>query len=218
VPVKKKNGKWRMCIDFTDLNKACPKDDFPLPRIDKIVDDVANSQLMSLLDYFSGYHQIWMRAEDEEKTSFITPFGTYCFVRMPEGLKNAGQSFSRMTSKVLEPQLKRNILAYVDNIIVISEARQDHISDLAETFAKLRKANLSLNPKKCVFGVHKGKVLGCLVSTKGIEANPDKITALCNMEEPESVRDVQKLTGRIAALNRFIPRSADRSLPFFKVL
>ena len=207
-----------MCIDFTDLNKACPKDDFPLPRIDKIVDNAANSQLMSLLDCFSGYHQIWMRSEDEEKTSFITPFGTYCFVRMPEGLKNAGQSFSRMTSKVLEPQLKRNILAYVDDIVVISTARQDHISDLAETFANLRKANLSLNPEKCVFGVHKGKVLGCLVSTKGIEANPDKIAALCNMEEPKSIRDVQKLTGRIAALNRFIPLSADRSLPLFKVL
>ena len=207
-----------MCIDFTDLNKAYPKDNFPLPRIDKIVDDAANSQLMSLLDCFSGYHQIWMRTEDEDKTSFITPFGTYCFVRMPEGLKNAGQSFSRMTSKVLEPQLKRNILAYIDDIVVISAARQDHILDLAETFANLRKANLSLNPKKCVFGVHKGNVLGCLVSTKGIEANPDKIAALCNMEEPESIRDVQKLTGRIAAQNRFIPRSADRSLPFFKVL
>ena len=207
-----------MCIDFTDLNKACPKDDFPLPRIDKIVDDAANSQLMSLLDCFSGYHQIWMRIEDEEKTSFITPFGTYCFVRMPEGLKNAGQSFSRMTSKVLEPQLKRNILAYVDDIVVISAARRDHISDLAETFANLRKTNLSLNPKKCVFVVHRGKILGCLVSTKGIETNPDKIAALCNMEEPQSIRDVQKLTGRIGALNRFIPRSADRSLPFFKVL
>ena len=198
-----------MCIDFTDLNKACPKDDFSLPRIDKIVDDAANSQLMSLLDCFSGYHQIWMRKKDEEKTSFITPFGTYCFVRMPEGLKNVGQSFSWMASRVLEPQLKRNILAYVDDIVVISAARRDHISDLAETFANLRKANLSLNPEKCVFGVHRGKILGCLVSIKGIKANPDNIAALCNMEEPESIRDVQKLTGRIAVLNRFIPRSAD---------
>jgi len=218
VPVKKKNGKWRMCIDFTDLNKACPKDDFPLPRIDKVVDDASNSQLMSLLDCFSGYHQIWMNREDEEKTSFTTPFGTYCFVRMPEGLKNAGQSFSRMSSKVLGHQLRKNVLTYVDDIVVTSTERKKHVADLAETFASLRRANLSLNPEKCVFGIDKGKVLGCLVSTKGIEANPDKVKALQSMEEPQSVRDVQKLTGRIAALNRFIPRSADRSSPFFKTL
>ena len=198
-----------MCINFTDLNKACPKDDFPLPRIDRVVDDAANIQLMSLLDCFSGYHQIWMRKEDEEKTSFITPFGTYCFVRMPEGLKNAGQSFSRMSSMVLEHQLRRNVMAYVDDIVVTSSIRSNHVADLAETFASLRKAGLSLNPNKCIFGVHKGKVLGCLVSTKGIEANPDKVKALWNMEESKSIRDVQKLTGRIAALNRFIPRSAD---------
>ena len=98
-----------------------------------------------------------MRKKDEEKISFITPFGTYCYVRMPEGLKNAGQSFSRMTSKVLESQLKRNILAYVDDIVVISAACRDHISDLAETFANIWKANLSLNPEKCVFGVYRGK-------------------------------------------------------------
>jgi len=159
-----------------------------------------------------------MRKEDEEKTSFITPFGTYCFVRMPEGLKNAGQSFSRMSSVVLEHQIRRNVLAYVDDIVVISSIRSNHVADLAETFASLRKSGLSLNPNKCIFGVHKGKVVGCLVSTKGIEANPDKVKALWNMEEPRSIRDVQKLTGRIAALNRFIPRSADRSLPFFKFL
>ena len=104
VLVKKKNGKWRMCIDFTDLNKACPKDDFPLPRIARVVDDVAESQLMFILDCFSGYHQIWIRKEYEEKTSFITPFGTYRFVKMPKGLKNVGRSFSRM-SEVLGSQL-----------------------------------------------------------------------------------------------------------------
>jgi hypothetical protein len=120
VPVKKKNKKWHMWIDFTDLNKACPKDDYLLPRIDRVVDDAANNQVMSLLDCFFGYHQIWMRKEDEEKTSLITSFGTYCFVRMPEGLKNAGHSFSRMSSVVLDPQLRRNVLAYMDDIVVTS--------------------------------------------------------------------------------------------------
>jgi hypothetical protein len=145
-----------------------------------------------------------VRKEDEAKTSFVTPFGTYCFVRMPEGLKNASYTVSRMIAIVLHPQLRRNILAYVDDIIVKSVQRDDHISDLQETFANPRAANLNLNPEKCVFGIHKGKVLGCLVSTKGIEANPDKIKALVEMQDPVSVKDVQKLTGRVPALNRFI--------------
>jgi hypothetical protein len=218
VPVKKKNGKWRMCVDFTNLNKACKKDDFPLERVDKIVDDAANSDMLSLLDMFSRYHQIRVHKGDEEKTSFITPFGTFCFVRMPEGLKNAGCTFSRMIAIVLHQQIRRNILAYVDDIVVKSVKRKDHISDLAETFANMRAANLKLNPEKCVFGIHKGKVLGCLVSTKGIEANPDKIKALVEMQDPVSLKHVQKLTERVAALNRFIPRAAERSLPFFQVL
>jgi hypothetical protein len=149
VPVKKKNGKWRMCVDFTDLNKTCKKDDFPLERVDKIVDDAANSEMLSLLDMLSGYHQIRVRREDEEKMSFITPFGTFCFVRMPEGLKNAGCTFSRMIAIVLHPQLRRNILAYMDDIVVKSVQRRDHISDLVETFANLRAANRRLNPEKC---------------------------------------------------------------------
>jgi hypothetical protein len=98
-----------MCIDFTDLNKVCLKDEFPLLRIDSLVDTVATSELMSLLDCYSGYHQIWMK-EDEPKTSFITPSGTYCYLRMPEGLKNGGGSFSRMTSKVLSTQIGKNFL------------------------------------------------------------------------------------------------------------
>jgi hypothetical protein len=174
--------------------------------------------MLSLLDMLSVYHQIRVRREDEEKTRFITPFGTFCFVRMPEGMKKAGCTFSRMIAIVLHPQLRRNILAYVDDVVVKSVQRRDHISDLVETFANLGAADLRLNPEKCVFGIHKGKVLGCLVSTKGIEENPDKIKALIEMQDPVSVKDVQKLTRRVAAPNRFIPRAAKRSLPFFQVL
>jgi hypothetical protein len=173
--VKKANGKWRMCIDFTDLNKACPKDVFPLPRIDSLVDAAASLELMSLMECYSGYHQIWMKKEDEPKTSFITPSGTYCYLRMPEGLKNVGGSFSRMTAKVLHSQIGRNVLTYIDDIIVKSMKQENHIANLQETFANFRQAGLKLNPEKCVFRVKKGKFLGCLVSTKGIEANPSKI-------------------------------------------
>jgi hypothetical protein len=92
VMVPKKNGKWRMCIDFTNLNKACLKDDYPFPRIDTLMDAAAGSEMMSMLDCFFGYHQIWMMKYDEDKTSFTTPFGTYCFIRMPEGLRNTGRT------------------------------------------------------------------------------------------------------------------------------
>jgi hypothetical protein len=146
VMVKKANGKWRMCIDFTDLNKACPKDEFPLPRIDSLVDATTSSELMSLLDYYSRYHQIWMK-EDELKTSFITPSGTYCYLRMPERLKNAGGSFSRMTAKILHSQIGRNVLTYVDDIIVKITKQENHITDLQETFANFKQVGLKLNPE-----------------------------------------------------------------------
>jgi hypothetical protein len=102
VMVKKKNGKWRMCTNFTDQNKCCLKDDFPLLRIDKVVHSAAACETMALLDCFFGYHQIWLHKEDEEKTSFITPFGTYCYLRMPEGLKNAGPTLCRMMKAILK--------------------------------------------------------------------------------------------------------------------
>jgi hypothetical protein len=218
VMVQMKSGKWQMCIDFTSLNKACPKDNFPLPRIDKIVDSAAGCEVMSLLDCFSGYHQIYMKEEDKASTSFIMPFGMYCFIRMLEGLKNAGSTFSRLTKTVLESQVGRNIFTYVDDIVAASKNKEDHLADLAETFTNMRDARLRLNPEKCVFGVRQGKILGYLVSHHGIEANPTKIRAITNMTPPQSTRDVQRLTGRLAALNRFISKSKEQSLPFLKTL
>jgi hypothetical protein len=140
VMVQNKSGKWRMCIDFTSLNKACPKDNFPLPRIDKIVDSAAECEVMSLLDCFSGYHQMYMKEEDKANTSFITPFGTYCFIIMSEGLKNAGSTFSCLTKTVLESKVGRNIFTYLDDIVVASRNKEDHLADLAETFVNMRDA------------------------------------------------------------------------------
>ena len=121
--VRKLHGKWRLCIDFIDLNKACPKDPFPLPRIDQIVDSTSGCDFLSFLDAYSGYHQIFMSKEDEEKTSFITLCGTYCFVRMPFGLKSVGSTFARAVQIGFEPQLHRNIEAYMDDIVVMTKDR-----------------------------------------------------------------------------------------------
>jgi hypothetical protein len=123
-----------------------------------------------------------------------------------------------MTREVFKSQIGRNIQAYVDDLIAKSGERANHISDLAETFANMRRGGLKLNPEKCVFGVTNGKILGCLISAKRIEANLDKIKDINETEKPKTKKDIQKLNGRVAALNRFIYRSAERTLPFFRAL
>jgi hypothetical protein len=195
-----------------------PQGQLALPQINKIVDCIAGCEVLSLLDCFSGYHQIHMKEEDKASTGFITPFGTYCFVRMPEGLKKVGSTFSRLTKKILEHQVGRNVFTYVDDIVIASKSKDYHLSDLAETFANMREARLRLNLENCIFGVRQGKILGYLVSHRGIKANPTKIQAILDMAPPQSTKDIQWLTGRLAALNRFISRSTERSLPFLKTL
>ena len=126
------------------------KDPFPLPRIDQIVDSTAGCDLLSFLDAYSGYHQIFMTKEDEEKTTFITPCGMYCFLRMPFGLKSAGSTFGRAVQIGFEPQLHRNMEAYMDDIVVKTKDKATLVQDLEETFANLRKINLKLNPEVCL--------------------------------------------------------------------
>uniref|UniRef100_A0A2N9EZK9 Reverse transcriptase domain-containing protein n=1 Tax=Fagus sylvatica TaxID=28930 RepID=A0A2N9EZK9_FAGSY len=218
VMVKKSTGKWRMCVDFTDLNKACPKDSFPLPRIDQLVDSTAGHKLLTFMDAFSGYNQIVMDEDDKEKTSFITSRGLFCYKVMPFGLKNAGATYQRLMNRMFHDQIGRNVEVYVDDMLVKSKEEDDHLDDLKETFQKLRKYQMKLNPSKCAFGVYSGKFLGFMVSQRGIEANPDKIKAILEMQPPKNTKDVQRLTGRIAALNRFMSRSTDKCLPFFKTL
>uniref|UniRef100_A0A2N9FUY0 Uncharacterized protein n=1 Tax=Fagus sylvatica TaxID=28930 RepID=A0A2N9FUY0_FAGSY len=218
VMVKKSTGKWRMCVDFTDLNKACPKDSYPLPRIDQLVDSTARHKLLSFMDAFSGYNQIQMAEEDQEKTAFITSRGLFCYKVMPFGLKNAGATYQRLVNKMFHDQIGRNVEVYVDDMLVKSKKDDDHLADLKETFQALRRYNMKLNPAKCVFGVSSGKFLGFMVSQRGIEANPDKIKAILEMTPPKTVKEVQSLTGKAAALNRFVSRSTDKCLPFFKIL
>jgi hypothetical protein len=147
-------------MDFTSLNKACPKNPFPLPRIDQIVDSAAGCDLLCFLDAFTGYHQIKMAKEEEENTAFITPCWVYCYVCMPFGLKNAGATFQRLMRKALGAQMGWNTEAYIDDIIVNTREGCTLVKDLEEIFANLRKANIKLNPAKCAFWCTLGEATG----------------------------------------------------------
>lgn len=172
--VKKENGKWRMCIDFTDLNKACPKDNYPLLRIDLLMDSTAGHQLLSFIDAFSGYNQIRLDEADQEKTSFVTSQGLFCYKVMPFGLKNAGATYQRLVNKMFAQQIGRNVEVYVDDMLVKNARGLSHLDDLQETFDTLHLYDMKLNPSKCVFGVALGKFLSFMVSQRRVEANPDK--------------------------------------------
>ena len=173
VVVKKKSRKWRVCVDFTNLNKACPKDPFPMPWIDQLVDATAGHPWMSFLDAFQGYHQIPLALEDQEKTAFVTPTRNYHYKVMPFGLKNVGSTYQRMMTRMFEPQLGKNIEIYVDDMVVKCKVVSEHLGDLGNTFNVLRKHKMHLNASKCSFGMGSGKLLGYMVTHRRIEINPD---------------------------------------------
>jgi hypothetical protein len=218
VLVKKKGGKWRMCVDYTGLNKACPKVPYPLPRIDQIVDSTAGCKTLSFLDAYSGYHQIKMKESDQLVTSFITPFGMYCYTTMPFGLRNAGATYQRCMNHVFGEHIGRTVEAYVDDIVVKTRKASDLLSDLETTFKCLRAKVVKLNPEKCVFGVPQGMLLGFIVSERGIEANPDKIVAITNMGPIKDLKGVQRVMGCLAALSRFISRLGEKGIPLYHLL
>jgi hypothetical protein len=164
VLVKKKNGKWRMCVDYTSLNKACPKVLFPLPQIDQIVDSTAGCELICFLDAYSGYHQIKMKESDQLATSFITPFGMYCYITMSFGLRNVGATYQRCMQHVFGDHIGRTVEAYVDDIVVKTRKADNLVDDLHIAFGYLCANRVKLNPEKCVFGVPRGMLLGYIVS------------------------------------------------------
>ena len=146
-----------MCVDFTDLNKACPKDSFPLPRIDQLVESTAEHKLLTFMNAFSGYNQIKMAEEDQEKTAFITSQGLYCYKVMPFGLKNVGETYQRLVNRMFREQIGRNMEVYVDDMLVKSKEELTHLDHLKETFATFRRYHMKLNPSMCTFGVALGK-------------------------------------------------------------
>jgi hypothetical protein len=174
--------------------------------------------LLCFLDCYSGYHQITIKEEDQEKTAFITPFGAYCYTTMSFELKNAGTTYQRAIQACFKRQLNKNVEAYVDDVVVKTKNSSTLIDDLEQTFASLREYRWKLNPNKSVFGVPSGKLLGFIISHRSIKANLEKISAITSMKAPTCIKDVQKLIGCMAVLNRFISKLGEWGLPFFKLL
>ncbi|KAK8918566.1 hypothetical protein KSP39_PZI021170 [Platanthera zijinensis] len=159
-----------------------------------------------------------MHPPDCRDVSFITSDGCYNYKMMPFGLKNAGATYQRMMNQVFKEQKGRNLEVYVDDLLVKSKSITEHVADLAETFATLRKYKMRLNPAKCVFGVGRGKFLGHLLTPRGVEPNPDKVKAIMEMASPRDSKEVQRLTGRLASLSRFLSKAGEKCSPFFKAL
>lgn len=154
---KKSVGTWKMCINLTSLNKFCPKDSYPLPLIvDQFIDRRIGHELFSFINAHSDYNQIPMNKTNEEKSSFISEIGTYCYTRMSFGLKNIGVTFQKLMDKIFKNQINRNVEdAYINDILVKSKLKTNHFQDLEETFSNLRKSGIKLKPSKCIFGVEK---------------------------------------------------------------
>ena len=195
--VKKNNDKWRMYVYFIDLNKACSKDSFPLPKIDQLVDSTAEHKLLSFMDSFSGYNQIMMDEEDQEKTAFVISQVLYCYKVMHVGLKNARVTYQRLVNRMFSHQIGRNVEVYVDDMLAKSNDEADHLDDLMETFDTLRKYKMKLNPTKCVFVVSSRKFLGFMVSQWGIEV-------ILEIRSQKTMKEVHSLMGKVVALNRFV--------------
>nr|GEW66689.1 reverse transcriptase domain-containing protein [Tanacetum cinerariifolium] len=210
VMVKKHDGSWRMCVDFTNLNKACPQDCYPLPEIDWKVKSLCGYPFKCFLDAYKGYHHIQLAELDEEKTYFHTGQWMYCYTKIPFGLKNVGAIYQQLMDKAFESQIGRNIKVYVDDLVVKSYTEAEMMIDIKETFRTLRKVNMKLNPKKCSFGLAEGIFLGYVVTPEGIKPCPDKTAAVLQLPSPRTIKEVQSLNGKLASLNRFLSKSAKK--------
>uniref|UniRef100_A0A2N9H1D0 Integrase catalytic domain-containing protein n=1 Tax=Fagus sylvatica TaxID=28930 RepID=A0A2N9H1D0_FAGSY len=218
VPVKKKNGQIRCCVDFRNLNKACPKDEFPLPNMDLLIDSAAGHAMFSFMDGFSGYNQIRMSTRDAEKTAFRTPIGNFYYTVMPFGLKNAGATYQRTMTAMFHDMVHKEIEDYVDDIVVKSKKREDHLRVLRKVFDRCRLYKLKMNPLKCAFGVSAGKFLGFLVHNRGIDVDPAKASAIATMKAPTSHKELKSFLGRLSYIRRFIPGLAAATAIFMPLM
>jgi hypothetical protein len=220
VPVQKKDGRWRVCVDFRDLNWATPKDEYPMPIAETLINAAAGHKILSFMDGNAGYNQIFMAPEDIHKTAFKVPgaVGLFEYVVMTFGLKNTGATYQRAMNHIFHDLIGNLVEIYIDDVVVKSASVEGHLDDLRRVLERTRKFGLRMNPKKCAFGVSAGQFLGFLVHERGIEIGLKSQEAVRTMVPPTTKKELQQLIGKINFVRRFISNLSGRIEPFMELV
>eukprot|EP01018_Ginkgo_biloba_P033329 Gb_18650 [translate_table: standard] len=218
VPMRKKNSDIRLCVDFRNLNKSSVKDNYPLPSLDEVLQIVSGSEMMSFLDGFSGYNQVLVDQQDRMKTTFTTKWGTFAYKRMPFGLINAGATFQRAMDIAFQGLINKCIVIYMDDLTVFSKDRAHHGKHLEVILEICQKYGVSLNPKKCIFVVIEGKLLGHIIMKEGIVVDPARAQAISQIPLSNSKKELKSFFGRINFIRKFIAGFAEIVAPLNAML
>jgi hypothetical protein len=217
---KKESGKLRVCIDFRNLNRATPKDEYPMPIADTLINNASGNRIISFLDGNVGYNKIFMAEDDASKTTFICPgfISLFEWVVMTFGLKNVGATYQRAMNLIFHELLGNTVEVYIDDIVVKSAEFSSHVADLRKAFDKMCRYGLKMNPRKCAFGVSAGKFLGFVIHEHGIEIDPDRIKSIQNVGPLTCKVEVQKFLSKVNYLRRFISNLAEKIDAFTPIL
>ena len=216
--LKKKDGSLRLCIDYRQLNRATIRNQYPLPRIDELFDQLHGSQVYSKIDLRSGYHQLRVRENDVSKTAFRTRYGHYEFLVMPFGLTNAPAAFMDLMNRVFSPYLDKFVIVFIDDILVYSGSPEEHVEHLRTVLQILRERQLYAKFSKCQFWFDKVDFLGHVISAKGISVDPQKIEAIVNWKPPTNVSEVRSFLGLAGYYRKFVDGFSKIATPLTNLL